>query len=140
MEPTSVLRGLLAGLAATGAMTLVELAARSVWGPEGLLDWRVNQATAARLLRRPAEDPVRIGLGFHFLHGLILGLILALILPCFARWVPIPLLGLGYGAALFGVTLCLHEPIAGEGFRTRRFGPAVLAMNLLSHLVYGAAL
>jgi len=39
MDLSLLARGLVAGLAATGLMSLIELPARFRWGLEALLDW-----------------------------------------------------------------------------------------------------
>jgi hypothetical protein len=63
MDLLTLGRGVTAGLVATGVMTLVELPARSRWGLQGLLDWQVNQRTAARILHRPVDSVAVPGLG-----------------------------------------------------------------------------
>jgi len=83
MDVLVIVRGLTAGLAATGVMTLLELPVRFRWGIEGLLDWQVNQRMASRILKRPADAVVLPGLGLHFLHGLVLGVVFVLVIPLF---------------------------------------------------------
>lgn len=132
--------GTLAGLVATGAMTLLELVARSRWGLAGLLDWQINQESLARLLKRPAKDLVLAGLAFHFVHGLLGGIVLALLLPLLPPAWPVWGLGVGFGLVLFLLTLLAFQPITGRalGSQPRDFAAVVVA--LATHLAYGAVL
>ncbi len=132
--------GALAGLVATAAMTLIELAARARWGLEGLLDWQINQATLARLTKRPSEALVLPALGFHFLHGLLGGLVFVLLLPLLPPGWPLLALGLGYGALLYIVTLFAVEPVTGKAAASGPHGAPAVAVALLTHLAYGAVL
>jgi hypothetical protein len=140
MSDPTVIHGLLAGLAATGAMTLLEIVARSRWGLEGLLEWQENQTVAAWITKGAMEDAVVPGLGFHFLHGLLAGIVFVLVLPLFPSMVPLWVLGPGYGVVLFAITLVIHGPITGRSAWAGPRGSIALALSLLSHMVYGAAL
>ncbi len=140
MDVVTLLRAMAAGLAGTAVMTIIELAARSQWGLEGLLDWQINQATLGRIAGRPAEILVLPGIGFHFLHGLVAGLLFALALPLFPSAWPIVALGLGYGAVLFGITLLAYRPATRRSLRSAPHRSAAVGVGLLTHLVYGAVL
>jgi len=140
MNDPTVIRGLLAGLAATGAMTLLEIVARSRWRLEGLLEWQENQTMVAWITKGPVEAAVVPGLGLHFLHGLLAGIVFVLILPFFPSDIPLWVLGPGYGVVLFAITLVIHRPITGRSAWSGPRGPVALALSLLSHMVYGAAL
>ncbi len=140
MDASGVLRGILAGLAATGAMTLLELAARSRWGIDGLLEWQENQAISSRITGGPMEASALAGLGFHFLHGLLAGIVFALILPIFPPGFSVVVLGPGYGVVLFSITLIIHRPITGRQAWSGPVGSVALAVSLASHVVYGAVL
>ncbi len=129
-----------AGLTATGVMTLVELAARSRWGLEGLLDWQINQATLDLITGRPAEALGIAGIGVHFLHGLIAGLVFVLVLPLFPPAWPVVVLGLGYGAVLFGLTLLAYGLITRKRLRSRPHSSAAVTVGVLTHLIYGGTL
>lgn len=140
MDAPTVVRGLLAGLAATGAMTLTELAARSRWGLEALLDWQENQMIAARITKRAVEAAVILGLGFHFLHGLLAGIVFVLVLPLFPPELPLWILGPGYGVVLFAITLVIHIPTTGRAPWSGRLGSVALGVSLVAHVAYGGAL
>lgn len=140
MDDLTILRGLLAGFAATAPMTLAELLARYRWGLEGLLDWQENQTIAGRILNRPLEVVVFPGLGFHFLHGLLAGIVFVLVVPLFPSAWPLAVLGPGYGAVLFAITLVIHRPITGRYAWSGPQRTVALVVSLLAHLVYGAAL
>src|SRR5437879_13858185 len=62
----------------TAVMTILEVPAWRRRGFAGILDWEQNQTMAARLLGRPAEELVAAGLGLHFSHGVLAGLVFAL--------------------------------------------------------------
>ncbi len=129
-----------AGLAATGVMILLELAARSRWGYAGLLDWQINQATWARVTKRPEDTLVVPGLGLHFLHGLLAGLVFVLVMPLFPSGSSAVALGLGYGLVLFALTLLVFRPITRKGLGSRPQDTAAAAFGLCTHLVFGAVL
>ncbi len=140
MDASVALRGSLAGLAATGAMSLLELAARSRWGLDGLLEWQENQAISSRITGQPVEASVLAGLGFHFLHGLLAGIVFVLILPIFPPEVPLAILGPGYGVVLFSITLVIHKPITGRRASSGPVGSVALGVSLAGHVIYGAVL
>ena len=140
MVAFAIFRGLLVGLAATGAMTLVELVARSRWGFDGLLEWQENQAIASRITGRPVEASVLAGLGFHFLHGLLAGIVFVLALPIFPPEFSLAVLGPGFGLVLFSITLVIHRPITGRRGWSGSLGFVALGVSLAGHLVYGAVL
>ena len=140
MDAPAVFRGLLAGLAATGAMALMEIPARSRWGLEGLLEWQENQTIAARIARRSVEDVGVPGLGFHFLHGLLAGIVFVLVLPLFPPELPLWVLGPGYGVVLFAITLVIHKPITRRAPWSGALGSVALGVSLLAHSLYGGAL
>lgn len=140
MDGPTVVRGLLAGLAATGAMAVIEIAARSRWGLEGVLDWQENQAIAARIARRTVEDLAVPGLGFHFLHGVLAGIVFVLVLPLFRPELPLWVLGPGYGVVLFAIALVIHKPITRRAPWSGALGSVALGVSLLAHVVYGGAL
>lgn len=140
MDTTTAVRGILAGVAATGAMSLIEAPAWRHWGLPAVLDWEQNQAVAARLLRQPRELLVLPGLGLHFVHGALAGIVFALALPFLPLSLPVPALGVGYGLVLWLLTLLVHVPTTGhrpgEGPREQ----VALVVSLASHLVYGVLL
>ncbi len=140
IDAVTILRGMAAGLVATGAMILIELVARLRWGLAGLLDWQINQATAARFTKRPAETLVFQGLGQHVLHGLLAGLVVGWLVPFVPAAWPALALGLGYGAVLFVVTLIAFRPVTGRRLASGDHGTAAVGVALLTHLVYGAVL
>jgi len=140
MDGIMIVRGLSAGLAATGAMTLVELPVRFRWGIEGLLDWQVNQRMASRILKRPADALLLLGLGLHFLHGLVLGVVFVLVLPLFPSGPSLWVLGPGYGIALFAVTLAIHRPATAGGPWSRELGSVAVTTSFVTHLAYGTVL
>lgn len=119
---------------------LIELAARSRWGLEALLDWQQNEAVAAKITKRPPEAAAVPGLALHVLHGLLLGLVFVLILPLVPPELPLPIAGLGYGLVLFALTIAVHKPIMGRVAASGRHGSAAIAVALLTHLVYGSLL
>lgn len=140
MDAITVVRGLLAGIVATGAMTLTEIPARARWGLEGLLEWQENQTIASRITRRHVEEVVVPGLALHVLHGLLAGIVFVLILPLFPPEFPLWVLGPGYGIVLFAITLVIHKPITGRAPWSGSLGSVALAISLWSHMIYGATL
>jgi uncharacterized protein DUF6789 len=140
VDALTVIRGMLAGVAATGAMTLVELPARSRWGLAALVDWQENQTMASWINGRPVEASTLPGLAFHVLHGLIAGTVFVLLLPLFTPQLPLVALGAGYGAVLWAIGLFLFRPITHRSPRAGPVAPVAVAVSLAAHLVYGVAL
>lgn len=132
--------GAVAGLVATAAMIPIELAARARYGLDGLLDWRLNQTTAARFLHRSVEASVVAGLGLHFAHGLFLGIFFVLLLFLFPTQAPAWVWGVGFGAFLFALTLFLYKPVGGRTISWGSHPSAAVAVCLVTHLVYGVVL
>lgn len=140
MDALPFARGMIAGLAGTGGMTLIELAARSRWGVEVLLDWRQNEAIAHRIRKRPLLPATRLGMGLHFLHGLLAGLVFVVAVPFLPSGIPTEVLGLGYGVVLAAITVGLHRAITGESPGAGRRGWGPLPITLLTHAAYGVIL
>jgi hypothetical protein len=121
-------------------MTLLELLARSRWGLEGLLDWQVNQRTAARILHRPVESVVVAGLALHFLHGLLLGIAFVLALPLFSAELPFWISGPAFGLVLFALALANYRFALGSATWSRELGSVAVTVAFLTHLTYGTVL
>lgn len=140
MDVLTLVRGLLAGLAATGVMTLLESVARTGGGLAVPLDWQLNQATVARITNRSIEASVVLGLGFHFLHGLVAGAVYVLLLPYLPPGIPWWVLGPGYGLVLLAVSLLVYRPVTGHAPGSGELGRVAFGVGVLTHLVYGVAL
>ena len=140
MDPLAIVRGLLAGIAATGLMTLLELVARAGGGFAVLLDWQLNQATVARITERSVEASVGLGLGFHFLHGLVAGAIYVFLVPYVPSGIPWWATGAGYGLVLLAVSLLVYRPVTGQALGSGELGRIALPVGVLTHVVYGVSL
>ena len=80
------------------------------------------------------------GLGLHFLHGLLAGIVFVLVFPIFPSEFPLAPLGPGYGLVLFAITLVIHKPITRRAAWEGPRGRIAVGLSLLTHVVYGAAL
>jgi len=138
MEPW--IAGPLAGLFATAVMTILEVPAWRRRGFAGILDWEQNQTVAARLLGRPAEELVAAGLGLHFSHGVLAGLVFALGLAALPVPLASPAAGAAFGIVLWALTLAVHARVTGRRIRGDSVRTAAAIVSLGNHLVYGIAL
>ena len=146
--------GAIAGLVATGAMsvlaaTLAAAARRAGAREERLLpaspegeaptEKLAGQVTAAVAGKRATKREKEIGGEvIHWTFGVVLGAVYGL-LAARSRRVSAGR-GLAYGAAVFAGASEAALPILGLSLPPSSYAPAGHAMNLLTHLVYGAAL
>jgi hypothetical protein len=134
-----LLRGALAGAAATAPMSAVMVGAKRF----GLMGGMPPEKITARVLRRrgirPSEEQQdALATAFHFGFGTGAGAIFGLIAP--SRLVARLPLGMAYGAAIWGVSYMGWVPAFGimpAADRDRRDRQVVM---LAGHLVYGTAL
>src|SRR2546428_12622841 len=138
MEPW--IAGPPAGLFAPAVMTILEVPAWRRRGFAGILDWEQNQTVAARLLGRPAEELVAAGLGLHFSHGVLAGLVFALGLAASPVPLPSPAAGAAFAIVLWALTLAVHARAAARRIPGDSVPMAAAMVSLGSHLVYGIAL
>jgi hypothetical protein len=136
---TTLAQGFAGGLAATGAMTALELVLIPRYGLEGVLEWHENQTIMGRLLHRPAAQLRNQGLLLHFLHGGLAGIIFA-----YVAFV-VPQLSSVMAAILFGfllwlIGLSIHRWITGIDPLRHPKGSAPPLISLAAHLLYGAIL
>jgi hypothetical protein len=121
--------GVAAGTIATFLMTALLVSAPTLVGvrlPEAVA--RVATTLRARPLL------VLVALGFHFGYGALAGALFTVA----ARRTTLAA-GLSYGFVLWGVAVAVYAPLVGLGFLTSH-EPALAALALPAHLLYGAAL
>jgi hypothetical protein len=144
MGAEAVLIGLAGGLAATAAMTLLELPFWKRWGLQGVLEWHENQVLTCRFFKLDEKRLHFSGiLGLHFLNGALGGLGLAVALGLIPALGNMPLIALavGYGLFLWVVTLIpIHKPITGVDPWSHPLGRGPAVASLGGHLLYGVIL
>jgi hypothetical protein len=79
-------------------------------------------------------------LGLHFLHGLLLGIVFVWALPILPPGLPSWVIGPGYGAVLFAITLAIGKLVLGAMPWSREFGSAAVPVAFVTHLAYGLVL
>ncbi|MEO9321658.1 MAG: hypothetical protein ABI361_13410 [Nitrososphaera sp.] len=139
-----ILAGVSAGLAATAAMTLIEIYFWKRWGIAGVFEWHENQVLAYRFFRL---DPNRLhfaGIFFlHFANGGLGGLALLISIAFIPQLLSIPILILGvlYGLFLWTLTLApIHKPITGLHPWKHPLGKGPALASIGGHAVYGLVL
>ena len=141
MEMEAILIGLIGGLAATGAMTLVEFPFWKRWGLQGVLEWHENQVLTSRFFNLDEKRLHFSGIfGLHFLNGTLggLGLAVALYLIPALNNIPLIALAAGYGLFLWMLTLVpIHKPITGVHPWNHPYGKRPAVASLGGHLLYG---
>jgi len=131
MDPVVPLRGLIAGLAAAGAMSAVEALAWARWGRGAVFEWQETEVVAERLLGRTS---LRAALVLHVLFGGVAGSVFGIGVRL-APVAPTLVLGSAFGFGMWIITLLIHAPVTGSA--ARGIGVPV---SLVSHLVYGTLL
>lgn len=141
MEMEAILIGLIGGLAATGAMTLVEFPFWKRWGLQGVLEWHENQVLTSRFFNLDEKRLHFSGIfGLHFLNGTLggLGLAVALYLIPALNNIPLIALAAGYGLFLWMLTLVpIHKPITGVHPWNHPYGKGPAIASLGGHLLHG---
>jgi hypothetical protein len=132
--------GVLAGLAATVPMFVVEAVARRIRDPAVVLDWIQNEATMEPIWRRNPQLRVRMGLILHFLHGAGAGLVFVLAIVLVQTTVPVLVLGFAYGLILWMLSLSSYRRIVGRSPFVPPAGGSAVGLSLVAHLVFGLSL
>jgi hypothetical protein len=121
--------GALAGLLATLLMTALLCAAPSLSGRDAA---EASERLCA--LARAHAPAFALGLVLHFGYGALAGALFAIIHPGATVGS-----GISYGLLLWAVAVTVYSPLCGLGFLARA-EPALAAMVLPAHLLYGAVL
>jgi len=130
------LLGLLAGLAATGCMTLWEVLLFRKYGLPGCLDWDINQHFLSRLNRREPQANLRLGLVVHGIVGVAVGIGFSWLVPPRSTCA-LTLTGELVGVALWLLLLPLRKVFTGLGPRDGPLGIVPVLASLLGHLAFG---
>jgi hypothetical protein len=135
----SLIRGAVAGTAATGLISALMLGARRVGitgqlPPEKITSKLLNRAGVDRSSEQQDALATLLHFGFGAGAGAVFGPI--------ARRLPVPSvpLGLAYGSAIWGVSYMGWAPALGLMPHAKRDRRGRQAVMLAGHLVYGAAL
>lgn len=140
-----ILFGFIAGIAATAAITLIELLVWKKWKLIGVLEWHENQILISKFLKLDVKNLNLQGVFLlHFLNGGLggVGLFVAIVLvPQLISTIPILLLGILYGFFLWIVTLApIHKPITGLHPWNHPLGKGPALTSLGCHALYGLVL
>jgi tellurite resistance protein TehA-like permease len=132
-----------AGLVSTVAMVLFEFPFWRVRGMAGVVEWQVNQILVSKVLREEYSESRRLlpALGMHFLHGMVAGGILAVVLASFLLQFAWYFWAFGILFSFFLWTLvpfALRQEIETAG--RIRFTREGILVSLASHLIYGLIL
>ena len=140
VDPLSLLRGLFAGLVATGPMLIVEIPLWRRFGLRGVFEWHEIHESLARRTGRQVESLGTLDIALHFAAGGLAGVLFALAVSVGILTVPLPLQGLVLGLMMWLLTLLIHGSITGvRPFRNDMgLGPAT--GSLVGHLVFGSVL
>lgn len=131
--------GLLAGVVATGCMTLWELPFFRRFGIEGCLDWQINQHALSRLNGKPVDANLALGLVVHWVVGTAAGTGFSLV----ARAQSTSALmhaGIGFGIVLWVLLMVVRKPITGRAPVEGRHGWLAAGVSLVGHVAYGLVL
>jgi hypothetical protein len=143
LDIVTIFLALLAGLAATLAMTMLEIPAWKKFGLRGVLEWHENQVLSTKFFRLSESDLHVKGIFLlHFANGGLggIGFALALILFPFALS-DLILSAIGYGLFLWLVTLIpIHKPITGITPWKHPDGMTPMMVSLAGHITYGIVL
>jgi hypothetical protein len=136
----TLILGMIAGVAATGAMTLSEIPSWKRWGLRGVFEWHENQAITAYLVRTTKTSFAGIFL-FHFLNGTLAGIAFPFLASFLLPYAPLIILSTFYGIMLWVLTLApIHKPITGLHPWNHPLGRLPAISSLCGHVVYGIVL
>ncbi|PRY71819.1 DUF6789 family protein [Halomonas ventosae] len=135
---TRLLRGLMAGFAATLVISLILILRLAA----GIIPWydpiEVMNLAAQDLLGAP--DSRLLAWGIHFVVGtLIWGLLFALLVPYLPGRTPTRR-GLAFGVGSWLVVMLTVFPLAGSGLFGLGFGLVAPLSMLIGHLIFGAVI
>jgi hypothetical protein len=143
LDAVTLFLALMAGLAATLAMTTLEIPAWKRFGLRGVLEWHENQVLSTRFFRLSESDLHVKGIFFlHFVNGGLggVGFALALVLFPFALS-EIIIFAIAYGLFLWLATLIpIHKPITGITPWRHPDGMIPMVVSLAGHILYGIVL
>jgi hypothetical protein len=136
----TLLLGLVAGIAATAAMTVTELPSWKKWGLRGVFEWHENQAITAYLFRTTKTSFTGIFV-FHFLNGTLAGIAFPYLASFLLPHAPLIALSTIYGIVLWVLTLApIHKPLTGLHPWNHPLGRLPAIASLSGHVVYGVVL
>jgi hypothetical protein len=138
MEP--LFYGLLAGIAATGAMTITEIPSWKRWGLQGVFEWHENQRITSYLVGTVNANFYAI-FSLHFLNGILAAMVFPSIISFLVPFANLLLLSILYGIVLWVLTLApIHKPITGLHPWNHPLGHMPAILSLVGHVVYGIIL
>lgn len=139
-----MITGLAASLAATVAMTLVEIPFWKKWGITGVLEWHENQVLVSKFFGFDENKLNFPGIFLlHFANGGLGGLALLLAIESIPQLLSIPvmILSVVYGLFLWIVTLApIHRPITRVHPWNHPLGKGPALVSLGGHAIYGLVL
>jgi hypothetical protein len=139
----AAVKGFGAGLVSVALMALFELPFWRARGMEGVVEWQVNQILVSKVLRQGYDPSMRLPLALasHFLHGVVAGGVLAIILAAFLLQFAFYFLLVGLLFSLFLwslVPLTFRRALESAG--RVQFSRGGMLVSLASHMVYGLVL
>ena len=142
MEKANVSRAMLAGLAATLAMTMMMYAAPLMGMPKMDIAAMLGSLVNGGEMPAPMSGPWWMGMMMHFVHGVVIfpllyAYLLYRVLPG-SDWVR----GMLWGVILWLVAQMMVMPMMGMGFFSSAAPQPTMAVlgSLMGHLIYGAIL
>jgi len=74
-----LINGFIAGLIATVIMTIFQIPIWKKWGMTSVLEWHENQVLTSRIINKTPDDLLIQSFFFHFLHGSLGGIGVAIV-------------------------------------------------------------
>jgi hypothetical protein len=140
----TVTLSLLAGLVATGIMTLLEIPSWKRWGLSGILEWHENQILSVKFFGLSPSNIHFNGIFLlHFLNGSIggFGILLGIGLFPFLMKIHPLVIGPLYGLLLWVLTLLtIHKQLTGINPFKHPLGYGPLIVSFAGHIIYGISL
>tara|TARA_Y100000590_G_scaffold64049_1_gene68804 strand:+ start:1512 stop:1964 length:453 start_codon:yes stop_codon:yes gene_type:complete len=135
-----ILNGLVAGIIATGAMSILQVPMYSKWGITSVLEWHENQVITSKFIKKNTEELLVPSFLFHFLHGGLGGIAFAIIVSIIDFQVSYLISGTILGFLFALVVLIIHEPITKIKPLKHPLGSIPVVASFVNHAIYGATL
>jgi len=133
-----LLEDFIAGLVATGFMTILQIPIRLKFGLESVLEWHENQVISSKIFGDDVNNMFSTGLLFHFLNGGLAGMAYPFLLSIFGLNSFNIYNGIIYGILLWFSTLALiHKRLTGIPIINHPKGYLPIYFSIGLHIIYG---
>lgn len=140
MNAVFLINGFIAGLIATVIMTIFQIPIWKKWGMTSVLEWHENQVLTSRIINKTPDDLLIQSFFFHFLHGSLGGIGVAIVVKSINLQISYLISGIVLGFLFTLIVLIIHEPITKIKPLRHPLGKLPVLASFVTHAIYGASL